>query len=108
MKSVYKKGRRSFKIATVYVPDIWRIHNRVDVIKLTLLRGLFTKILLKSNLTLIDFLMMICNSSGKINFIRRGDFISIEYVALWTDENYVSNKTRGLIRHQEGEDFYGV
>lgn len=82
----------------VYIPDIWRIHNSVDVIKLTLLRGVFSKSLLKNNLTLIDFLMMICNSSGKIHFVRRGDFIQKEYVALWPDENYVSNRTRDLLQ----------
>lgn len=42
--------------------------------------------------------MMICNSSGKIHFVRRGDFIQKEYVALWPDENYVSNRTRDLLQ----------
>lgn len=97
-------GNKGKKFRNVYIPDIWKINGSVDVIKLTLLRGLITKSVIKNGLSLIQFLKLICSASGKIYFVKRESMIQNKYIALWPDEGYINRRTQNIV-NEIGEEF---
>lgn len=81
----------------VYIPDIWKINGSVDVVLLLLFSGLIKKGVLARGLSLIQFLISICSTTGKVHFVKRGSEIQDEYVALWPDEDYINQRTKKII-----------
>lgn len=100
-------GKSGKKFHNVYIPDIWKIKDSVDVIKLTLLRGLITRSVLTNGYSLISFLQSICCSTGKINFVRRGSVIQNKYIALWPDEEYIRKRTQKVVGELDEVDESG-
>lgn len=88
----YMSGNASKKFQNVYIPDIWKINDAVDVVSLYLLSGLLSKTILERNLTLIDFLISICKVDSKIHFISKDKSIQNDYVALWPDSEISYSK----------------
>lgn len=85
-------GKKGKKFHNVYIPDIWNIDGSIQVITLLLLRGFFTKSVIKNNLSLIQFIIHICHFSGQIFFVKRNTCIQDSYIALWPDENYIRQR----------------
>lgn len=81
----------------IYIPDIWSIKESISAVELVLLRGLFTKSILKNDLTLYDFLIRICNINSTINFVQRGDIIQGNYIALWPEPKHLGKTAEKIL-----------
>lgn len=78
-KNAMNIGARDNKFREVYIPDVWDVRTCTDVVVLLLLDSK-----INCRMSLIDFLLKICDvNSGGIHFVRRGNKIEKNFVALW-------------------------
>lgn len=81
----------------VYIPDVWNQQDNIDVVKLLLLHDAISGANLNNNISLIDFLIFICNQKGSIHFISRGKTIQNCYIALWPDFSHIKSLADRII-----------
>lgn len=76
----------------IYIPDVWSIDCAVDVVTLLLLKWILDKSVIKTGLSLFDFLIALCKTNGNIHFVQRGTLIQDgDYIALWPRHESISN-----------------
>ncbi|MCR5226533.1 MAG: MBL fold metallo-hydrolase [Eubacterium sp.] len=86
-----------YKFRNVYIPNIWSSEEYIPEISLILLIGIYTKYYVTSSLSLVDFLIDICDLNGNIYFVERGSNIREEYNALWPDCESIKSITKKAI-----------
>lgn len=85
------------RFRNVYIPDIWSIKDNISAVELILLKGLFSKSVLKRGVSLYDFLISICRNNSRIHFVSRGTTIQDKkYVALWPSNDYAGERAKQI------------
>lgn len=92
----YMIKHRKYRFQNVYIPDIWKISNRLQVVQLLLYKDLLSKTVLHNGLSFISFLISICHCHGNIFFIKRNEQIQNDYIALWPSEDFVNKAASQL------------
>lgn len=102
--AIYMANHSSHRFRDVYISDVWNMPESVHITSLTLLRGIFTRSVMKGGATIIDFLSSICTSRSRIHFVSRGtSFCKDQFVALWPEKEYVAEKAEQLFAEMEKE-----
>ena len=92
----YMIEHRKYRFQNVYIPDIWKISNRLQVVHLFLYKDLLSKTVLHNGRSFISFLILICHCYGNIFFIKRNEQIQNDYIALWPSEDFVNKAANKL------------
>lgn len=68
----------------IYIPDVWSISEE-ECVNVVALHLIHSKLYVRNKkfVSLLDFLIAICDRRGKIVFVKRGDEIGAHYMALW-------------------------
>lgn len=89
---------KGYKFNRVFIPDIWSDEDFLPAIELELLRQILDgAYILKSKVTLIDFLSSICEESSFVSFVKRGKWIGEKYISLWPTEDFVTTKSSQIL-----------
>lgn len=89
-----RNKKKILKFENVYIPDIWKR----DTLFLIVLDIIFKRKRKKRGATnILDVLLSIANTQGKLCLVSRGSTIGAGLVALWPDKNYLEKEAGGLI-----------
>ena len=103
---VYINDQYGYKFDDVYIPDIWKIPGSIPAVSLHLLKMILDRSKMGSSTTLFSFLNAICKNHSIIHFVKRGMSIQEQYIALWPDKGYVTDRAEKLLADiQKGYGF---